>query len=85
MGAPGAAQVTADVHMDSSTEVEVAAFCSAWPFVSIKLGDLTGQVTVMVHDLAVLDRLTAAVAEARSGLLRVTQDTDPREPEPCSS
>lgn len=84
MGSPRA-QVSADVHVDASTGVEVAAFASAWPFVSIKLGDLTGQVTVMVHDVAVLDRLADAVAEARSGLLRVTRDVDARGPAPCSS
>jgi hypothetical protein len=65
------ARVSVGVHLRPTTGLKVDSFphvdsCS--PFVAMKIGDGAGEIAVMTHKLADLDRLGALVAEARQSL-----------------
>ncbi len=73
------AHVTVGVHLRPSTGLNVASFPRATtgsPFVSMQIGDGAGEVRVMTHELADLDRLGEVIAEARQSLATMlTADT----------
>jgi hypothetical protein len=65
------ARVSVGVHLRPTTGLRVASFpreATGSPFVSMQIGDGAGEVAVMTHELADLDRLGDLVAEARRSL-----------------
>jgi hypothetical protein len=65
------AHVSVGVHLRPTTGLRVSSFPRATtgaPFVSMQIGDGAGEVAVMTHELADLDRLGDLVAEARQSL-----------------
>jgi len=65
------AHVTVAVHLRPTTGLRVASFprsTTGSPFVSLQIGDGAGQVRVMTHELADLDRLGDLIAQARQSL-----------------
>lgn len=65
------ARVSVGVHLRPTTGLKVESFprvASGSAFVSMQIGDGAGQISVMTHELADLDRLGALVAEARQSL-----------------
>lgn len=65
------ARVSVGVHLRPTTGLRVSSFpraATGSPFVSMQIGDGAGEVAVMTHELADLDRLGDLVAEARQSL-----------------
>jgi hypothetical protein len=65
------ARVSVGVHLRPTAGLRVASFpraATGSPFVSMQIGDGAGEVAVMTHELADLDRLGDMVAEARKSL-----------------
>ncbi|WP_432883483.1 hypothetical protein ACQPYH_41795 [Kribbella sp. CA-245084] len=72
------ARVSVGVHLRPTTGLRLASFPRATtgsPFVSMQIGDGAGEVAVMTHDLADLDRLGDLIAEARKSLASMLVDT----------
>ncbi|RZU20049.1 hypothetical protein EV645_2270 [Kribbella rubisoli] len=72
------ARVSVGVHLRPTTGLRVASFhrdTTGSPFVSMQIGDGAGEVAVMTHQLADLDRLGDLVAEARRSLASMLVDT----------
>ena len=72
------AHVSVGVHLRATTRLRVNSYPESGagsPFVSMKIGMGAGEVSVMTHELADLDRLGALVAEARQSLAHMLGGT----------
>lgn len=74
--AGGVTSAATSVHLNDGASIGMSAFpeCDAGPFVSVRLGEVA---SLLVHDLAVLDALSARVVEARNALEEMLAGQDP--------
>lgn len=86
----GTAAVSTQANVHGSTSIRMLAFEGpdngyGREFVSIRVGEGPGEVSLLICSVDVLDRLLETVADARTALRRITRDADAGQPELVAS